>query len=137
MKKYISSKRGEGYIDLCVMVLCAMLILVLAINTFSFFIIKQDLDHYAKEMIKTAVTAGRTAGPEINNRQTELNAETNLDPAVSWDAAYFNVTQRTVQLGDTITVTLTYTTQFRGFGIFSVPVTLTAKHSGLSQRYHK
>jgi hypothetical protein len=136
MKKLLS-KRGEGYIDLCVMVLCAMLVIVLALNTFSFFIIKQDLDHYAKEMIRTASVSGRTTGPEIDNRQTELTAETNLTPAVSWDAAYFNITQRTVQLGDTITVTLTYTTQFRGFGLFSVPVTLTAKHSGLSQRYHK
>ena len=48
MKKLFKSKRGEMFIDVAVMVLCAMMLIVLALNTFSFFIIKQDLDHYAK-----------------------------------------------------------------------------------------
>ena len=88
-------------------------------------------------MIKVSTVAGRTTGDEINNRRAELNEETGLNPTVTFDAAYFNDAQRTVQYGDTITVTLTYQTQFHGFGIFSVPVTLTARHSGLSQRYWK
>ena len=137
MKNFIKPKRGEMYIDVCVMVLCAMMLIVLALNTFSFFAIKQDLDYYAKEMIKISTTAGRTAGTEIDNRRAELNAETGLNPTVTFSATYFNNTARTVQFGDTITVTLTHTTAFRGFGVFSIPVTLEARHSGLSQRYHK
>ena len=125
------------FIDVAVMILCSMMIIVLALNTFSFFAIKQDLDHYAKEMIRTATVEGRTTGTPITNRQTQLRNETGLNPTVVWTATYFNNTQRTVQLGDTITVTLTYQTRFQGFGIFSVPVTLTARHSGLSQRYYK
>ena len=137
MKNMLKSRHGEGYIDVAVMVLCAMMLIVLALNTFSFFAVKQDLDHYAKEMIKTASVAGRTEGAQIDARRTELNAETGLTPAVAFDAAYFNDTNRTVQLGDTITVTLTYQTHFRGFGLFNIPITLTARHSGLSQRYWK
>ena len=136
-KMFSLTKSGEGYIDVAVMVLCSMMVIVLALNTFSFFAVKQDLDHYAKEMIKTASTNGRTAGDAIDARIVELNADTGLTPTVTFSAAYFNSANQTVQLGDTITVTLTVQTHFRGFGVFFVPVTLTARHSGLSQRYHK
>lgn len=137
MKNVIKSKRGEMYVDVAVMVLCAMMLIVLALNTFSFFAVKQDLDYYAKEMIKIAAVTGKTTGAKIDHRKVELTAETGLNPAVSFDATYFNASERTVQFGDTITVTLTVSSQFQGFGLFSVPVTLTAKHSGLSQRYWK
>jgi protein involved in sex pheromone biosynthesis len=137
MKNIVKSRRGESYIDVSIMVLCAMMLIVLALNTFSFFVVKQDLDFYAKEMIQAAAVSGKTTGPEIDNRRRELTAQTGLNPTVTFTATYFNSTQRTVQFGNTITVTLTYKTEFKGFGIFSIPITLTAKHSGLSQRYWK
>ena len=133
----IKSKSGETYIDVSVMVLCAMMLIVLALNTFSFFAVKQDLDHFAKEMIKVATTAGRIESPAIDNRMAELTTETGLNPTVTFDAPIHNSTFSWVQLGNTITVTLTYQTHFRGFGLFNVPITLTARHSGLSQRYWK
>ena len=40
-------------------------------------------------------------------------------------------------MGDTITVTVRYETYIQGLGIFRIPVTLYAKHSGLSQKYWK
>ena len=52
-------------------------------------------------------------------------------------AKYFDTSDRTVQYGDTITVTLTYNTYVKGFRIFQTPITLTAKHSGLSMKYHR
>lgn len=137
IKKLIRSKRGEMFIDVAILVLCAMMMIVLTLNTFAFFVVKQDLDHYAKEMIRVSAAAGRTTGTEITDRRAELNEETGLAPAVDFEAAYFNNSANTVQLGDTITVTLTHSTEFHGFGMFSIPVTLTAKHSGLSQRYWK
>jgi len=136
-KNFPVTKRGEMYIDVAVMVLVSMMMIVLALNTFSFFAVKQDLDFYAKEIIKASTVAGKTAGTEIDSRRSELNDETGLNPEVSFSAVYFNDSQRTVQFGDTITVTLTYRTSFHGFGVFSIPVTLTARHSGLSQRYWK
>lgn len=137
MKKILKSKRGEGYIDTVVGVLAAMMVIVLALNVFSFLTLKQDLDYFAKEMIDVSTTYGRTSG-EANSRYTELCAETGLNPSYSFSGTvYFNTQTGKVQLGDTIRVTVSYSTYVRGLGIFKIPITLTATHSGLSQKYWK
>lgn len=132
----LKNKRGEGYIDVVVTVLIFMMLLVLALNLFSFLSVKQDMDYYAKEMIYCATANGRTIG-EVNTRKAELTAETGLNPSVTWQATYFNTGAAQVQYGDTITVTLTYNTYFKGFGVFRIPITLKAKYSGLSMKYWK
>jgi len=63
--------------------------------------------------------------------------ETGIAPSVTWSTTYFNASQQTVQLGDTIQLTLTLQSSVRGFGRINIPVTLTAKHSGISQKYWK
>ena len=136
MKRILQSKKGDGYIDVVISVLVAMMLVVLILNVFSFLTLKQDLDYFAKEMISCAAANGMTAGA-VNTRYSELTAETGISPTVTWNAAYFNAAQRTVQLGDTIRVTLTMQSRVRGLGLISVPVTLTAKHSGISQKYWK
>jgi len=136
IKKIIKSKRGDGYIDVVVGVLVSMMLIVLSLNVFSFLTVKQDMDYFAKEMIFSASAYGKSTG-EVNTRNNELVAETGLTPTITWLTTYFNASAKTVQLGDTITVTLTYSTYLKGFGIFKIPITLTAKHSGLSQRYWK
>jgi len=130
------SKRGEGYIDVVISVFVLMMVIVLALNVFSFLAIKQDMDYFAKEMIFTATSFGRTT-VEANARYAELEAETGISPVVSWQANYHAASARTVQYGDTITVTLTYQKTLKGFGAIPIPITLMAKHSGLSQRYWK
>jgi len=132
----LKNKRGEGYIDVVVTVLIFMMLLVLALNLFSFLSVKQDMDYYAKEMIYCATANGRTIG-EVNTRKAELTSETGLNPSVTWQATYFNTGAAQVQYGDTITVTLTYNTYFKGFGVFRIPITLKAKYSGLSMKYWK
>ncbi|HPE96197.1 MAG TPA: DUF4320 family protein [Bacillota bacterium] len=137
MIKYLKNKRGEGYIDTVVGVLAAMMVIVLALNVFSFLTVKQDLDYFAKEMIDVSTTYGRTSG-EANSRYTELCAETGLNPSYSFSGTvYFNTQTGKVQLGDTIKVTVSYSTYVRGLGVFKIPITLTATHSGLSQKYWK
>ena len=130
------SKRGDGYIDVVVSVLVSMMLIVLSLNVFSFLTIKQDMDYFTKEMIYSASAYGKTTG-EVNTRYNELVAETGLNPTITWQTTYFNASAKTVQLGNTITVTLTYSTYVKGFGVFKIPITLTAKHSGLSQKYWK
>lgn len=139
MKKLVSlikNKRGDGYIDVVISVLVSMMMIVLILNVFSFMTVKQDMDYFAKEMITCAAANGTTAG-RVNTRYYELVAETGIAPTVVWNTNYFNASQRTVQLGDTITVTLTLQSKVRGLGVISIPVTLTAKHSGISQKYWK
>ena len=132
----IKNRRGDGYIDVVVAVLVIMIMIVLTLNVFSFLTLKQDMDYFAKEMINCAAANGTTTG-RVNARYNELVAETGIRPVVTWNAAYFNAAQQSVQLGDTIQVTLTLRSAVRGLGAINIPVTLTARHSGLSQKYWK
>lgn len=136
MKKLMKSKRGDGYIDVVVSVLVSMMVLVMALNIFSFFTLKQDLDYFTKEMLEVATTEGRTNG-EVYNRYYELADETGIYPSYWWTADYYNLSYRAVQLGNSIKITMYFTTYVKGFGIFKIPVTLTATHSGLSEQYWK
>ena len=137
MLKLLKNKRGENYIDTVVGVVAAMMVIVVALNIFSFLTLKQDLDYYAKEMVEVCCSYGKTCD-EVQDRDEELSAELGLDPDLSFNGTeYFNATKRTVQYGEVIVVELTYRTYVRGLGVFRIPVTLTAKHSGLSRRYWK
>ena len=137
MTKLLKNKRGENYIDTVVGVVAAMMVIVVALNIFSFLTLKQDLDYYAKEMVEVCCSYGKTCD-EVQDRDEELSAELGLDPDLSFNGTeYFNVTKRTVQYGEVIVVTVTYQTYVRGLGVFRIPVTLTAKHSGLSRKYWK
>jgi hypothetical protein len=114
-----------------------MMVIVLALNVFSFLTLKQDLDYFAKEMIDTATVYGRTSG-EVHQRYRELCAELGFRPSVSFSGTeYYNSSTGKVQLGDAIIIRITYRTYIKGFGAFRIPVTLTAGHSGLSQKYWK
>ncbi len=131
------NRKGEGYIDTVVSVVASMMVIVIAMNIFSFLTIKQDLDYYAKEMIEVCASTGRT-GEEANQRAAELDNEVGLSPIVSYAGTeYFNSSNKTVQYGELIVVTVTCQTTVRGIGVFEIPVTLTAKHSGLSRKYWK
>ena len=136
LKNLMKNKRGDGYIDVVISVLVIMMLIVLALNVFSFLTLKQDMDYFAKEMINCASANGMTTG-RVNTRYNELVAETDIAPTVTWNTTYYNASQRTVQLGDTIQVMLTLRANVRGLGVISIPVTLTAKHSGISQKYWK
>jgi hypothetical protein len=130
------NKRGDGYIDVVISILVAMMMIVLILNIFSFMTLKQDMDYFAKEMINCASANGTTSG-KVSARYYELMTETGIAPSVTWSTTYFNASQQTVQLGDTIQLTLTLQSSVRGFGRINIPVTLTAKHSGISQKYWK
>lgn len=69
MKNAIKNRKGEGYIDTAVGVVCAMMVIVLALNVFSFLTLKQDLDYINKELTKTVCFYGKT-GTEVNERYT-------------------------------------------------------------------
>ena len=68
LKRILRSRRGEGYIDVCVLVLCAMLVIALAVQVLPAFIAKQQLDTFATELVREAEIAGRI-GPETWTRR--------------------------------------------------------------------
>ena len=137
MLNFLKSRRGEGYIDVVVALLCSMMVLVLAINTFALLTQNQNLDYFAKELLATAGSDWQISD-NVSERYDELAADTGLRPEVAWEAQYADSSRKTVQLGDTVRITLTIHTKLEGFGErLSLPVTLTARHSAVSQRYWK
>ena len=71
LKRILISRRGEGYIDVCVLVLCAMLVIALAVQVLPAFIAKQQLNTFATELVREAEIAGRI-GPETDRREQAL-----------------------------------------------------------------
>ena len=131
MLKILKSKQGEGYIDVAIHVLCAMLVIALAVRVFPAYIIKQQVDTFATELVREAEIAGRV-GSETTNRELLLREKIGITPTVKWSK-----TGR-IQLNEEITVTVTFETNiglFGGFGSF--PVTLRADAVGKSEVYWK
>lgn len=132
LKNLLSDNRGEGYIDVAVLVLCVVLVLALAFSVLPVFTAKQQLDSYAAELAREAEIVGRV-GSETTARANELSEQMNLTPSsISWSK-----TGR-LQLNEEVTVTVTLDMDiglFGGFGSF--PVELTAKTSGKSEVYWK
>ena len=44
MRNVLREKRGEGYIDIAVGILCLMLVIALAVSLFPVFMVKQQLN---------------------------------------------------------------------------------------------
>lgn len=129
LKRVLRSRRGEGYIDVCVLVICAMLVIALAVKIMPVYIAKQQLDTFATELVREAELYGRV-GTETTRRAQSLREQTGLDPDISWSS-----TGR-IQLNQEITVVLTYETNlglFAGFGSF--PITLRSEATGKSEVY--
>ncbi|MDE7433367.1 MAG: DUF4320 family protein [Lachnospiraceae bacterium] len=130
-RKNLLNKKGEGYIDTVVLVLCAMLVIALAVRVYPVYIVKLQLDNFADELVREAEIAGRV-GSETSDRERVLNEKTGLYPSVSWSKT------GNIQLNEEVTVTLTLDRNiglFGGFGSF--PVQLKARASGKSEVYHK
>lgn len=129
MLKLLRSRRGEGYIDVAVLVLCVMLVIAVAVSVLPVFVTKNQLDTYASELCREAEIAGRV-GSETTLRAQVLSEKTGLSPDISWSK-----TGR-LQLNEEFTVTVTMRVDiglFGGFGSF--PVTLKAQASGKSEVY--
>ncbi len=131
MLRVLRSRRGEGYIDVVVLVLCVILVIAVAVSVLPVFVTKNKLDTYASELCREAEIAG-CVGTQTTLRAQVLTEQTGLDPNISWSKT------GNIQLNEEITVTLTMEIDIGVFGGFgSFPVTLTAKASGKSEVYHK
>ena len=127
----LKSRRGEGYIDTVILVLCAMLVIALVVRVLPVFIAKQQLNTFASELCREAEIAGRV-GTETDRRTQLMKEKLGIDPAISWSRS------GRIQLNEEFTVTLTMQMNiglFGGFGSF--PITLRAEAYGKSEVYHK
>ena len=81
----LKEKRAEGYVDIVVLVLCAVLVLALAVRVLPVFIAKQQLDTFATELMREAEISGRI-DTETDRRAAILQEKTGLTPDISWSA---------------------------------------------------
>ena len=131
LQDLLKSKRGEGYVDVIVLVLCAVLVLALAMRVLPVFIQKQQLDTFATELVREAEVSGRV-GTETSRRAAVLSEQTGLWPDIEWSDG------GRIQLNDEVTVTLTMETNIGLFGEFaSFPITLRSQATGKSEVYWK
>ena len=131
MRKRLKKRRGEGYIDVCVLVVCAMLVIVFALRVLPVFIAKQQLDTYATELVREAEISGRV-GSETTLREQVLNERMGITPEVEWSQT------GNIQLNHEVTVTVRLDADIGLFGDFgSFPISLTAQATGKSEVYHK
>ena len=107
----LRTKRGEGYLNVAVLVLCALLVIALAVNVFPVYIAKNQLDTFASELCREAEIAGRV-GSETSQRAQVLRKKTGLDPAITWSKT------GKIQLNQEFMVTASMQTDIGLFGGF-------------------
>ena len=134
--KCLKNKRGEGYIDICVMIISFISCFVIALNIFSFITLKVEMDTIAEELIESATYEGEF-GDEFENR-TETMKDVYYEFETEYGAdEWFNTTLERVQLGDEMWVTISKETYVKGLGAFKIPVTVKVTRSGISEKYWK
>lgn len=130
MLKKLKARRGEGYIDVCVLILCAMLVVAMAVQVLPVYIMKQQLGTFATELVREAEITGRV-GSETSMRATILSERLGVEPEIRWSR-----TGR-IQLGEEVTVTVTLDMDIGFGGLGSFPIELKAQASGKSEVYYK
>jgi len=130
MIEILKSKRGEGYIDVVVVVLVAMMVIAMAVKVYPVFVVKSDLNTFANELARVAEIEGRI-GSETTSKKNELRASLGIDPTVSWS------TSGNIDLNEEFSLVLTLPVDIGFFEFGSFPITLTAKATGRSEVYHK
>ena len=71
MKKILLNRKAEGYIDIAVGIIALMMVLVVTLNIYTFFMLRQDLDTISGFLIETATYEG-SFGEEFDERCDEL-----------------------------------------------------------------
>lgn len=135
IKKIFSSKRGEGYVDICITTVIFAMLTVVALNIFSFITLKAEMDQIADELIVMATHTGEF-GDEFYTRDSQLINEYfvyNIDYGAD---KYFS-SSGSVQLGDRMWVEISVDTEVKGLGVFKIPITLSVRRSGISEVYWK
>lgn len=135
VKKLFSSKKGEGYVDICIATVIFVMLTVIALNIFSFITLKNDMDQIADNLIVVATHSGEFGDEFLNTDSDMINDYFPYE--IEYDAESYTGIDNRVQLGDKMWVEISVDTTVKGLGIFEIPVTLRVKRSGISERYWK
>lgn len=134
IKKILKSKKGEGFIDVAIGVVCVAAFLALALNIFSFVTLRTTMDRIADDLIRTATYTG-AFGEEFDDRVATLKDEY-FDFEIMVDGDYYNEQFKRVQIGHDMRVRISVGAEVAGFGI-KLPMNVTVTRIGQSERYWK
>ena len=127
MKKIQKTKKGFTLVEM---------VLVIAINIFSFITLRIELDQICDELIESATYDGCFGSTFNTTDRNMLDDYYYYD--LDWGAdKFFNTAYSRVQLGDRMWVKVSVDTYIKGLGVFKIPVTVSVKKSGLSEKYWK
>lgn len=135
MKKILSSKQGEAYIDVVIGLLVVVVFMVLMLNIFSFVTLKTHMDRVAEDLLDVATFTGEF-GTEFAEKITELKAKHGEFEVSIYAEQYYNTALKRVQLGNEMVVQVTVKTYVAGLGT-AIPLTLTVERAGKSENYWK
>lgn len=131
----LKNNKGEGYVDIAVMVLAFALMLAFAVKVYPVFVAKNNLNKFASEIVREVEIKGEI-GNDIQNRIDTLDKTLGKTDGVYWNVKYINGTKK-IQLGDPIEVTVKKEMNIGFFKFGSFPVPLQSKDSGFSEVYWK
>ena len=135
IRKLCSSKKGEGYVDICIATVIFVMLTVIGLNIFSFITLKNDMDQIADDLIVVATHTGQF-GDEFWSVDENL-VDDYFYYEISHGADEYFSSDEKVQLGDRMWVEVWTTTNLKGLGVFEIPVTVRVKRSGISEVYFK
>ena len=87
MKRLLKDKRGEGFVDVCVLVLAIAMVLALVVRIAPVFVAKQNLDVFADPDISWSDTGKIQLGNEV-----EVTLTTTVNIGLFGEFASFPVT---------------------------------------------
>lgn len=134
MRKLLTRKRGEGYVDVAVTVLIVSFVLLFAVNMVSLVALNQNVKTAADRIAEYASQQGTT---DIDSYVQELSDKMGIAFVCSFDGSQLYDASGKVQLGDEIQCTLTYSLNFLGFGEAIHGVNIKASATGISRVYWK
>ena len=136
LTKILHSKRGEGYVDVAVGILCVCLVLAVGLSVFQVISMKTTMDRITEDLIEVATYSGEF-GEEFNATVARLRDQYNFEFEVTTSASKFFSTangRQRVQLGDEMQVTVTVHAGLFG-GDTIIPLNLSATRMGKSEHY--
>lgn len=130
MLKRLRTNKGEGYIDVVIMVLVAMILTGMGVKVYPVFVIKNDLNIFANELARVAEIEGNI-GAKTASKANDLEANLGIEPRIQWS------TTGNMQLNEAFSVELTLPVDIGFFEFGSFPIRLRAKATGRSEVYRK
>ncbi len=135
MQKILLSRRGDGYIELCLSIFVLVTVLAVGLYVMGYVVQRQTADTICSNLLEVATTTGEF-GEDFDDANESLQAMY-FSYDLTIDGDWFNEAYKTVQLGHRMTVQVSFTSYLVSWGGLKIPVTVTVKKQGLSQNYWK